>query len=59
VQCLVVEVEGSCERPDGGVFHATWSLGRGRRALESNHMIAWLGWREVEPAPLRLIPGRF
>jgi len=61
VQCLVVELGGSCERPDGGVFHITWSLdrARGRQPLESNHVIAWLGWRRVGPAPLRLIPGRF
>ena len=59
VQCLVVAIDGSTERPDGGTYHVTWSLARGRRPVESNGVIAWLGWREVEPTPLTLTPARF
>ncbi len=61
LQCLVVQVEGVAVRPDGGIYHVTWSLDRGlgRRPIESNGVIAWLGWRPVEPAPIRLIPARF
>ena len=61
VQCLVVEVEGSSLRPDGGTYHITWSLdpARNRRAIESNGVIAWLGWRTVEPVTISLTPGRF
>lgn len=61
VQCLVVEVEGSTLRPDGGTFHITWSLCpvRRRRAVESNGVIAWLGWKPVEPVKISLTPGRF
>ena len=61
VQCLVVEVEGSSVRPDGGIYHITWSLDphRRRRPVESNGVIAWLGWRAVEPVRIALIPGRF
>jgi hypothetical protein len=42
VQALVVEINGSSRRPDGGTYHITWSLDkrRGRRAVESNDAIA-------------------
>jgi hypothetical protein len=61
VQCLVVEVEGSCLRPDGGTFHITWSLDRARkrRPVESNGVIAWLGWTACDPVKISLTPGRF
>lgn len=61
VQCLVVEIDGSVERWDGSVFHATWSLDeRARRQpIESNGVIAWLGWTPVEPVWMRLLPARF
>ena len=57
VQALVVAIDGSTARPDGGTFHVTWSLEAGREAKESNDVIARLGWTPLaEPAPLRLIP---
>lgn len=59
VQALVVEVGGGTARPDGSTFHATWSLGPGRSARESNDVISALGWTPVEPAPLRLEPRYF
>lgn len=61
VQCLVVEINGSVERWDGAVFHATWSLDERarRRPIESIGVIAWLGWAPVEPVWMRLTPTRF
>jgi hypothetical protein len=57
VQVLVVTVDGSAARPDGGVFHVTWSLAGGREARESNEVIAARGWGPLDaPEPLRLIP---
>jgi len=44
VQAAVVEIGGSSTRPDGGVYHITWSLGPGRMARESNDVIAAFGW---------------
>lgn len=44
VQAAVVEIGGSSARPDGGVYHITWSLGPGRAAKESNNVIEALGW---------------
>lgn len=44
VQAAIVEIAGVSARPDGGVYHITWSLAPGRRAKESNDVIAALGW---------------
>ena len=56
VQALVVTIGGSPARPDGGVFHITWSLAHGREARESNEVIA-RGWTALaEPLAVRLIP---
>jgi hypothetical protein len=55
VQALVVAIDGSTTRPDGGTFHVTWSLAEGRAARESNDAIA-RGWTTLgKPAALRLV----
>ena len=59
VQALVVEIGGTTDRHDGATFHVTWSLGPGRRARESNDVIAARGWTPVEPIPVRLAPRWF
>lgn len=62
VEAMIVSINGSTARPDGSVFHITWSLdkARGREAIESNDVIARLGWtRLAAPRPLRLEPARF
>ena len=62
VQALVVRIGGTTDRPGGGAYHITWSIDRasGRRAEESNEVIARLGWRPLpEPVPVRLRPARF
>jgi hypothetical protein len=62
VQALVVRIAGTTDRSDGSTFHITWSLdrARGRRPVESNLVIARLGWRPLpEPIPIRLKPARF
>ena len=62
VQALVVRIGGTTDRPGGGTYHITWSLDRasGRRAEESNEVIARLGWRPLaEPVPVALRPARF
>jgi hypothetical protein len=57
VHALVVAIDGSPARPDGGTFHITWSLAEGREARESNAVIAERGWRPVAPPiPVRLRP---
>lgn len=39
VQTLVVDVNGDGKRPDGKLFHITWSLADGRKAVESNKLL--------------------
>ena len=51
VEALVVEVNGTSERWDGGTYHVTWSLGAGREAKESNDVIAARGWQPVIGRP--------
>jgi hypothetical protein len=60
VEALVVAIGGRTERPDGGTYHVTWSLGEGRKAKESNDVLAAREWtRFREPIPLTLEPARW
>jgi len=60
VEAMVVQIDGSAARPDGGTYHITWSLGAGRRAVESNDVIRARGWEPVAPpVPLQLQPAVF
>jgi hypothetical protein len=59
VQALVVEIDGTTNRPDGSTYHITWSLdkARGRRAQESNDVLRARGWRTFDAIPVNLTPG--
>lgn len=60
VQALVVQIDGSADRPDGSKYHITWSLGAGRKAVESNDVIKARGWEPIDPPlPVWLEPARF
>ena len=60
VECLVVAIDGTTDRPDGSTYHITWSLADGRRARESNDVLKERGWEELDhPIPIKLEPGRF
>ncbi len=60
VEAMVVRLNGGTDRPDDSVWHITWSLGPGRRAKESNHVIAQRGWTPIElPMPVQLTPARW
>jgi hypothetical protein len=60
LECLVVELDGTTDRPDGSTYHITWSLGPGRRAVESNDVLRDLGWTAIDaPIPVELEPARF
>lgn len=60
LECLVVELDGTTDRPDGSTYHITWSLGPGRRARESNDVLREQGWEFLEaPIPVELEPARF
>ena len=60
LECLVVALDGTTERPDGSTYHITWSLGPGRQARESNDVLREQSWTPLgEPIPLDLEPARF
>jgi hypothetical protein len=60
LECLVVELDGTTGRPDGSTYHITWSLGPGRKAIESNDVLREQGWIPIDaPIPVELEPARF
>lgn len=60
VEAMAVRVDGTTDRPDGSTYHITWSLGRGREAIESNDVLAKQGWTSIaEPVPVTLLPARW
>lgn len=62
LQAMVVAIDGGTDRPDGSTYHITWSLDRaqGREAIESNTVIADLGWRRLAvPITIALTPARW
>jgi hypothetical protein len=59
LECLVVELDGTTDRPDGSTYHITWSLGPSRKARESNDVLRDLGWQPVARLPVELEPARF
>ncbi len=50
LECLVVELDGTTDRPDGSTYHITWSLGPGREAVESNDVLRDGGWTHLDAA---------
>jgi hypothetical protein len=57
---LVVEIDGTADRPDGSTYHITWSLGPTRRARESNDVLRDQGWQHLSATvDIDLEPSRF
>lgn len=59
VEAMVVTVDGGRARPDGGTWHITWSLAEGRRAVESNAVIASGGFVGLDGPEVATRPGRW
>ena len=60
LECLVVELDGTTDRPDGSTYHITWSLGPSRKARESNDVLRDRGWDHIDaPISVELEPARF
>lgn len=59
VQAAVVDM--GFARPDGNPYHITWSIDRmaGRKAVESNDVIAMLGFDRIEPIAIIIKPHRY
>ncbi len=60
LECLVVELDGTTDRPDGSTYHISWSLGPTRRPRESNDVLKSQGWKLIpEPIAIDLEPAHF
>ena len=60
LECLVVSIDGTTDRPDGSTYHITWSLGPGRSAKESNDVLREQSWQMLDrPIPIDLEPAKF
>ena len=60
VEAMVVAIGGTTDRPDGSIYHITWSLADGRRARESNDVLREREWERFDlPMPIRLEPARW
>ena len=60
VEAMVVRIGGTTDRPGGGTYHVTWSLAPGRKAKESNDVIAARGWTPIAPpVPVALAGALF
>jgi hypothetical protein len=58
LEAMVVRIDGTTDRPDGSTFHITWSLGNGRKAVESNDVLREQSWEEFDlPMPIELKPA--
>lgn len=57
IECVVVEVNGQKDRPQGGIYHITLSLNRdlGAKPVHSNRLLK-KGWKEIEAFELTVIP---
>jgi hypothetical protein len=60
VEAMAVRIGGTTDRPDGSTYHITWSLEDGRRARESNDVLAAQQWVMFDrPVPVKLQPARW
>ena len=60
VEAMVVAIGGTTDRPDGSTYHITWSLEPGRKAQESNDVLAARDWTAFDlPMPVKLEPERW
>jgi hypothetical protein len=62
LECMVVTIDGTTDRPDGSTFHISWSLdkAKGREPRDSNDVLRDFGWtRFGEQISILVEPARF
>lgn len=57
LEALVVALDGSTARPDGGAWHVIWSLAEDRMPQECSALLASKGWEPCEGGTIRLAPA--
>ena len=57
IEALIVEINGSTQRPGGGTYHITLSLDRekGAKPVHSNNLIQ-NNWERVDPITIQVSP---
>jgi len=57
LEALVVSINGNHIRPDGKIYHITWSLDRskGKKPIHSNELLK-NGWEKVGPISIKVSP---
>ena len=57
IEALIVSVNGNTTRPDGGVYHITWSLDPEKfKPVDSNNLISRLNYKLVLPTKVLTTP---
>lgn len=60
LEAMAVRIDGTTDRPDGSIYHITWSLEDGRDAVQSNDVLAAQGFVPLEePVRITLHPNRW
>lgn len=61
LETLVVAIDGSPKRPDGKIYHITWSLDRsqGMKPKDSNDVIHDFGYQKIKPVSIKVKPSFF
>jgi hypothetical protein len=52
IEAFVVSVDGVIHRPDGSIYHLTYSVDEGRASKESNDAIRECGFERIPPIPV-------
>lgn len=57
LEALVVSIDNSSERPDGSIYHITWSLDRseGKKPVHSNKLVK-RGFKKIHPIKISVTP---
>lgn len=59
LEALVAEINGSTARPDGKIYHVTWSLTPEiKKPVDSNNLLQ-RGWKKVSPIEINVQPKFF
>lgn len=56
IECLVVEVGGTYNRPDGSIYHITLSHGPNARPVDSNALLKSSGFKFIDPLTIGVTP---
>lgn len=57
LEALVVAVDGTIKRPDGGTYHITWTLDPSKYSpKDSNSVIKNSGYMKVDPIEIKMKP---